>query len=74
MDKCGSFFALAKIKRNRFLCFFFFKENVSVACQSKTHRLRPNVHTSHPELYVILVILNTRADKVHSMHIGTQGA
>ncbi len=39
-----------------------------------TYILRPNVHTIHPEFYVIVIIFNTiRADRVDSMHIGTQG-
>ncbi len=31
------------------------------------------MHTIHPELYVILVILNTIQGRVDGMHIGTQG-
>ncbi len=34
--------------------------------------LRPNVHTIHAKFYVIFLIL-FRADRVDSMHIGTQG-
>ncbi len=44
--------------------------------QSRLFLLRdyPNVHTIHPKFYVLLVIsILFRADKVDSMHIGTQG-